>query len=72
MQTEGHEIAYHSKNHIDLRKVSESTFHEETAEQAAEYKQAGIELGAFAFPFGFSGDAQYFIKRGLGDKTRTA
>ncbi|MDR3325414.1 MAG: polysaccharide deacetylase family protein [Spirochaetaceae bacterium] len=53
-QAAGHEIAYHTKNHLDLRRVSEEVFVEETLEQRAQYTKAGIELGAFAFPFGFN------------------
>ncbi|MDR1128036.1 MAG: polysaccharide deacetylase, partial [Treponema sp.] len=41
-------------NHLDLRKQSWETFHEETILGAASFWEAGIVLSAFAYPYGFS------------------
>ncbi|MCL2834129.1 MAG: polysaccharide deacetylase family protein [Treponema sp.] len=49
----GHDIGFHSINHPDLRKVSREVFMEETVEPAKLYREAGVPLSAFAFPFGF-------------------
>ena len=49
----GHDIGYHSLNHHDLRLISPSAFARETAEPAQAFRQAGIPLAAFAYPFGF-------------------
>jgi peptidoglycan/xylan/chitin deacetylase (PgdA/CDA1 family) len=50
----GHDVGYHSKHHLDLRKQSRGVFMEETALPAEEFRNAGIPLGSFAFPYGFS------------------
>jgi hypothetical protein len=50
----GHDIGYHSLNHRDLRKITREEFGRETVESALPFRQAGIPLSAFAYPFGFS------------------
>ncbi|MCL2043927.1 MAG: polysaccharide deacetylase family protein [Treponema sp.] len=50
----GHDIGYHSLNHTDLRGVSRATFNRETIDQAETFRQAGVPLSSFAYPYGFS------------------
>ena len=50
----GHDVGYHSLNHLDLTKVSGATFAKETFEPMLQFRHAGIPLTSFAFPFGFS------------------
>ncbi|MDR1863841.1 MAG: polysaccharide deacetylase family protein [Treponema sp.] len=50
----GHDIGYHSLNHLDLRKQSRKKFDEETLLGAGSFRESGIALSAFAYPFGFS------------------
>jgi peptidoglycan/xylan/chitin deacetylase (PgdA/CDA1 family) len=50
----GHDIGYHSLNHLDLRKQSREKFDEETILGAGSFLEAGVSLSAFAYPYGFS------------------
>ncbi|MDR1445078.1 MAG: polysaccharide deacetylase family protein [Treponema sp.] len=50
----GHDIGYHTKSHLNLPRVSRRTFYEQTLEEVESYRQAGIPLSAFAYPFGLS------------------
>jgi len=50
----GHDLGFHSINHLDLRSVSRETFNSETIEAAEPFRRAGIHFSAFGFPFGFS------------------
>jgi hypothetical protein len=50
----GHDIGYHSLNHLDLRKQSPEKFNEETLLGAGSFLEAGVTLSAFAYPYGFS------------------
>ena len=50
----GHDIGYHSLNHLDLRRLSEESFMEETLEPLEAFRLSGISIASFAFPFGFS------------------
>ena len=52
--SKGHDIGYHSLNHLDLRTISDSAFIRETIEPAKAFRQSGIPLASFAYPFGFS------------------
>jgi len=52
IQNRGHEIGYHTINHLDLRKLSEKQFFGETISQTSIFKDAGIELTSFAYPYG--------------------
>ena len=49
----GHDIGYHSLSHIDLREIKRSAIASETVEPAQAFRQAGIPLRSFAYPFGF-------------------
>jgi len=50
----GHDLGFHSVNHLDLRSVSRGTFNYETIYSAESFRQAGIPFSAFGFPYGFS------------------
>ena len=50
----GHDVGYHSLSHLDLRKVSQERFMNETVLTGEFYRQAGVPLSSFAYPFGFS------------------
>jgi hypothetical protein len=41
-------------NHLNLLQVSREAFDRETLEEVAAYREAGIPLRAFAYPFGLS------------------
>lgn len=53
-ENRGHEIGYHTKNHFNLLKVSRQEFLEETVGGAESFRQQGIPLKAFAYPYGYS------------------
>ncbi|MDR2185841.1 MAG: polysaccharide deacetylase family protein [Treponema sp.] len=48
----GHDIGYHTLNHLNLLKVSRKIFFEETLEGLNEFREAEIPLKAFAYPYG--------------------
>jgi peptidoglycan/xylan/chitin deacetylase (PgdA/CDA1 family) len=50
----GHDVGYHSLNHLDLRRVSQEVFIQETLEPLEAFKREGVSFSAFAYPFGFS------------------
>ena len=50
----GHDVGYHSLNHLDLRRVTEEVFFVETVSPLEEFKRRGISFSSFAYPFGFS------------------
>ena len=50
----GHDVGYHSLTHPDLRAVSREIFMEETVDPVGTFRQAGIPLLSFAYPYGFS------------------
>jgi peptidoglycan/xylan/chitin deacetylase (PgdA/CDA1 family) len=50
----GHEIGYHTKNHLNLLRVSRRVFFEETIQDIEAFRQEGLPLKAFAYPYGFS------------------
>jgi peptidoglycan/xylan/chitin deacetylase (PgdA/CDA1 family) len=50
----GHDVGYHSLNHLDLRRASSVTFNRETIEPLEFFRQDGIPVSSFAFPYGFS------------------
>jgi peptidoglycan/xylan/chitin deacetylase (PgdA/CDA1 family) len=73
----GHDLGFHSVNHLDLRSVSRGTFNYETIYTAEPFRQAGISFSAFGFPYGFSEPwmrealAPYFpFTRGYGTNIR--
>lgn len=69
----GHDIGYHTLHHTDLRRLSKEQFLAETVSQAAAFRENGVPLKAFAYPFGFSAPwmhdellKHYGILRGYG------
>jgi len=69
----GHDIGYHSKNHLDLRNVSREVFIRETLTPIESFRKAGIPLYSFAYPYGFYNSwmhgellKHYSILRGYG------
>jgi hypothetical protein len=50
----GHDVGYHSLNHLNLPKVSRGVFDRETASMAPAFRNAGVPVGSFAYPFGLS------------------
>jgi peptidoglycan/xylan/chitin deacetylase (PgdA/CDA1 family) len=53
-RSRGHDIGYHTKNHLNLTKVSQEVFHAETLSGLDDFRNAGIPLDAFAYPYGLS------------------
>jgi hypothetical protein len=50
----GHDIGCHTLNHLNLPKVSQEKFFEETLGAVESFREAGVPLRSFAYPFGFS------------------
>lgn len=50
----GHDVGYHSINHMNLPKVSRQVFYRETLSGAVNFRNKGIPLNTFAYPFGLS------------------
>jgi peptidoglycan/xylan/chitin deacetylase (PgdA/CDA1 family) len=50
----GHDIGYHTMNHLNLPRLSRERFFEETLAAVESFREAGIPLRSFAYPFGFS------------------
>jgi hypothetical protein len=50
----GHDIGFHTLHHPDLRKVSRKVFLDEALSPADAFRQSGVPLSSFAYPFGFS------------------
>jgi hypothetical protein len=50
----GHDVGYHSMNHLDLRRASSETINQETIEPLETFWKNGIPVLSFAYPFGFS------------------
>ena len=50
----GHDVGYHSLNHLNLPKVSREVFDEETLSGVQAFRNAGVPLTSFAYPFGLS------------------
>ena len=50
----GHDVGFHSLNHLDLRKISREAFFEETSGAVQSFRKEGIPLSSFAYPYGFS------------------
>jgi len=51
-QDRGHEIGYHTITHPHLSELSKEEFYKETISCIGLFKDAGIELTSFAYPFG--------------------
>jgi hypothetical protein len=52
--SKGHEIASHTINHKDLRKLSKDEFKYETQGAISAFQQQNFAFSSFAYPFGFS------------------
>ncbi|GHV62508.1 hypothetical protein AGMMS49587_09550 [Spirochaetia bacterium] len=50
----GHDIGFHTLHHPDLRRVSREVFLAETISPVDAFRQSGVGLSSFAYPFGFS------------------
>jgi peptidoglycan/xylan/chitin deacetylase (PgdA/CDA1 family) len=50
----GHDVGYHTLNHLDLRRVSTEVFTKEAIETAESFRKEGIPLSSLAYPYGFS------------------
>jgi hypothetical protein len=64
-------------NHLNLLQVSREEFYRETMEAVDSYREAGIPLGSFAYPFGLSEPwmrealaGTFAIQRGFGVRYR--
>jgi peptidoglycan/xylan/chitin deacetylase (PgdA/CDA1 family) len=49
----GHDVGYHSFSHRDLRAMSREEFYREAIEPARAFREAGVPLLSFAYPYGF-------------------
>jgi peptidoglycan/xylan/chitin deacetylase (PgdA/CDA1 family) len=61
----GHEIGYHTKSHLNLLKVERQVFFEETLGGAEAFRQQGLPLKSFAYPYGFS---EPWMEEALGER----
>ena len=50
----GHDVGYHSLNHLNLPKVSHEVFEIETLSKVEDFRNAGVPLTSFAYPYGLS------------------
>ena len=50
----GHDVGFHTINHLNLPKVSREIFDEETQTGVDGFREAGLPLTSFAYPFGLS------------------
>jgi peptidoglycan/xylan/chitin deacetylase (PgdA/CDA1 family) len=50
----GHDVGYHTLNHLNLPKVSRDVFFEETLGPVDAFRAEGVPLTSFAYPFGLS------------------
>jgi peptidoglycan/xylan/chitin deacetylase (PgdA/CDA1 family) len=73
----GHDIGYHTENHVDLRNIDRAAWSYETFDSASVLRESGVPLTAFAYPFGFSDSWMdeellkvYAIIRGFGTAAR--
>ncbi|GHV53304.1 hypothetical protein AGMMS49579_11850 [Spirochaetia bacterium] len=73
----GHDIGFHTLHHPDLRKVSREVFLAETISPVDAFRQSGVGLSSFAYPFGFSEPwmhetlaGSFGIQRGYGTSFR--
>ncbi|MDR2621485.1 MAG: polysaccharide deacetylase family protein, partial [Dysgonamonadaceae bacterium] len=51
-QNRGHEIGFHTINHLKLTGLSRKQFFEQTVSRISLFQEAGIELTTFAYPCG--------------------
>ncbi len=50
----GHDVGYHTRNHLNLPQVSRVLFNQETVSDLGVFRSAGVPLRSFAFPYGLS------------------
>jgi hypothetical protein len=50
----GHDIGFHTMNHLNLPLLSREQFFEETLGAVESFREAGVPLRSFAYPFGLS------------------
>lgn len=48
----GHEIAYHTAGHVNLTEVTEDEVYKQAVEPIEAFREQGIELTTFAYPYG--------------------
>ena len=73
----GHDVGYHSLNHLDLREMSREELINEVIKPLDNFKNQGVPLFSFAFPYGFSNarireilSESFMILRGYGTTFR--
>ncbi|MDR1507328.1 MAG: polysaccharide deacetylase family protein [Treponema sp.] len=49
----GHDVGYHTRNHVNLVKVSRTVFFEETLAALNGFEDGQVSPSAFAYPYGF-------------------
>jgi peptidoglycan/xylan/chitin deacetylase (PgdA/CDA1 family) len=52
--TRGHDIGYHTIHHLNLPQTPKEIFMKETVSEVETFRNAGIPLRSFAYPFGLS------------------
>ena len=69
----GHDVGYHTLNHLNLPKVSRDVFFAESLNHIEEFRNTGVPLTSFAYPYGLSDSwmheellKSYKILRGYG------
>lgn len=48
----GHEIGYHTQNHVNLCEISEEEAYRQAVEPISLFREAGIPMTTFAYPYG--------------------
>jgi len=73
----GHDVGFHTLNHLDLRSLSREDFDREAIISAESFRQEGIPVSSLAFPYGFSDTwmheallEHYSVLRGYGTAFR--
>jgi hypothetical protein len=73
----GHDIGCHTMNHLNLPKVSREQFFQETLGTVESFREAGVPLRSFAYPFGLSEPwmrevlaGTFTVQRGFGVRYR--
>jgi peptidoglycan/xylan/chitin deacetylase (PgdA/CDA1 family) len=49
----GHDVGYHTRHHLDLRKIPREDFFEEVLSALDSFRQEGVPVSSFAYPYGF-------------------
>ena len=50
----GHDVGYHTLNHLNPLKISREEFLEESLSKVEDFRSAGVPLESYAYPFGLS------------------